>query len=360
MNNFNRMENNNSSLNGLYNKRNKGLDKFYLLSEHSHIWADKNPVYKKCPTNMCLVFMTPIGYSTVEYIPKRLKKKLYSSMLGLQQFRDNPTQFLLKNKNVINYCNIILPDHYFLDCSITLKPYTHEHKNQLGLYSLPLEKNNIDMLQNKFLPKYLKVNGTDDYGKDVDLSKLLSNKLLFPKDKSIDLNFIFVDTCRVLWARLPGISYQNEYISFRKAVHHNKKPTVVEKEKGRFFTLKNDLRENQNQNKFVLRILNEVSKYKNFEIYRTKKFLKTFTLEKHNIKTQQLLNRYSITTQNSNLKALTNHVKSFNKNINDFFKLKNANNLNMKYLNNFYVQKNIQKNINSTLETLVDGISCEF
>ena len=343
---------NNSSLDGLYNKRNTNKDNFYLLSQHSHIWANKNPEYKKCPPNMCIVFMTPIGYSSVEYIHKKLKNQLYSNMSGLKQFRNNPTQFLLKNKNIINYCTIIPPDHHYLDCTITLKPYAHEHKNQLGLYTLPLKKNSIDLLQDKTLPKYLKVNSKEDnYGKDVDLSKLI-NRMFSRKDKKVDLNFVFLDTCRVLWARLPGISYKNEYISFRKAIYHNKNPTTVETENGRFFTLKNNLIETQTNNEFILNILNEVSNYKKFEIDRTKKFLKTFTIEINNFKTNQLLKKYNETTLNTNLEALIKHIKLFNNDIDIFFKLKNATNANMKCLYQFYNDKNIDSKINQLLNNL--------
>ena len=309
-------ERNRSSLGGLYHNRKKEIDKFFLLSQHSHIWANESPTYAKCPINMCLVFMTPIGYSSVEYIPKELRENLYSNEQGLHAFRDNPTQFLLKKNKVINYCNIIEPDHNYLDCIITLKPYAHEHKNQLGLYSLPLRKGSIDMLQNKSLPGYLKVNCKDKKKKkkkkkvneienenetDVKLSKLLTNKILFPKDPSIDLNIIFIDTCRVLWARLPGISYKNEYISFKKAIYHNINPETVEVEKGRLFTLKNKIKSTQTTDECILEVLNEVSNYKKFEIERTKKFLKTFISPTYNNKTNELLKIYSINKQNSNL-----------------------------------------------------------
>ena len=209
---------NNNSLDGLYNKRKHNKDKFYLLSEHSHIWANKSPVYKKCPKDMCLVFMTPLGYSSVEYIPKRLKK-FYSNINELEQFRNNPTSFLLKQKNVINYCTIIPPDYHYLDCVITLDTLKHEHKNEFGLYKLPLEKQNTDLLQKNDLPKFLKVINEEI---DVDLSRMLQNKKLFPKDTSIDLKIIFIDTCRVLWARLPGISYKNEYSYNRAWVNRTK------------------------------------------------------------------------------------------------------------------------------------------
>lgn len=363
-------ERNRSSLGGLYHKCAKGKDKFFLLSQHSHIWANARPNYAKCPTNMCLVFMTPIGYSSVEYIPKELRENLYSNEQGLHAFRDNPTQFLLKKNKVINYCNIIEPDHNYLDCIITLKPYAHEHKNQLGLYSLPLHKGSIDMLQNKSLPGYLKVNGEDKkkkkevnpYGKDVNLSKLLTNKILFPKDPSIDLNIIFIDTCRVLWARLPGISYKNEYISFKKAIYHNINPETVEVEKGRFFTLKNKIKSTQTEDQYILQVLNEVSNYKKFEIERTKKFLKTFITPAHNNKTNQLLNRYSITAQNSNLKALINHIKSFNKtinNINNFFNLRNANKQNVNNLKRFYKDGNDRAAVNAALGEAINEIVAE-
>ena len=222
------------------------------------------------------------------------------------------------------------------------------------------------MLQNKSLPKYLKVNSNskvnsiDEYGKDVDLSILLHNKKLFPIDKTTDLNIIFIDTCRVMWARLPGISYQNEYISFKKAVNHNKNPTEVEQLQGRFFTLKNNLRENQvenhNKNKYILTILNNVSKYRSFEINRTKKFLKQFTI---NTQTQKLLKKYSRYKQNNKLKALIKHVRTFNtlnKDINNFFKLRKANNQNVKDVKSFYVDKNI----NTTLKAIVNDVACEL
>ena len=344
---------NNNSLNGLYNNRKRNKDKFYLLSEHSHIWANKSPVYQKCPPNMCLVFMTPLGYSSVEYIPNKLRKNLYSNIIGLQKFRNNPTEFLLKHKNIINYCNIIPPDHHYLDCSITLKHFVHEHKNQLGLYSLPLNKDSNNILQSSSLPKYMKVDYNNDYGKDIDLSKLIGNTKLFPKDKTVDLNIIFVDTCRVLWTRLPGISYQNEYISFKKAIYHNKNPKTVNAENGRFFTLKDNLLMKQNKSEYVLNILNEVVRYKNFEINRTKRFLRTFTIKSYNKQTQQLLNRYSKTTQNHNLKVLIKHIKSLDKNLNNFFKLRNANNQNLKDMNTFY----IDKNINTTLKAILNEVS---
>ena len=260
-----------------------------------------------------------------------------------------------------------------MDCIITLKPYAHEHKNQLGLYSLPLRKGSIDMLQNKSLPGYLKVNCKDKKKKkkkkkvneienenetDVKLSKLLTNKILFPKDPSIDLNIIFIDTCRVLWARLPGISYKNEYISFKKAIYHNINPETVEVEKGRLFTLKNKIKSTQTTDECILEVLNEVSNYKKFEIERTKKFLKTFISPTYNNKTNELLKIYSINKQNSNLKALINHIKSFNK-INNFFNVRNANNQNLNNLNRFYKNGNDRAAVNAALDAAINEIVAE-
>ena len=166
------------------------------------------------------------------------------------------------------------------------------------------------------------------------------------------MKIIFIDTCRVLWARLPGISYRNEYISFKKAIYHNINPGIVESKNGRYLTLKNNLRENQNENNFVINILNEISKYKNLEINRTKKFLKTFTIKSHNIQTQKLLDKYKTYTRNNNLNFIIKHFKSFNKDINNFFKLKIASKQNVKNLKQFYSNKNYS----SIMNTLVSGV----
>ena len=80
--------------------------------------------------------------------------------------------------------------------------------------------------------------------------------------------------------------------------------------------------------------------------------MKTFTIKSHNIQTQKLLDKYKTYTRNNNLNFIIKHFKSFNKDINNFFKLKIASKQNVKNLKQFYSHKNYS----STMNTLVSGV----
>jgi len=298
-------------------------DEFFYLASHGCVDISKQNgekitlKWKTIPDNVSIIFTSPMGYSVSEKINNG-SKKFYSSIKQLLEFKENPGKFTLNTKHDgLKQFIILPPGTRYIDQDIDIIPYSSRknwEKSELGLYKLPMNENNRDLLT--CFHKYNKNAKDNIYTISSFISSFMSTKSHKHRCNEISKNggILFVDTCRLIWTESKG---QNEKLRYCRTSGTINKSIMKIPYNGTKQLYQNGRQVNINR-------FSNLKKYKELEIARSDKFKRLFLKKnlKQDIRTIMTTATKRNINENDNLQYTKQSVKVIEKHVKKYLNKK--------------------------------------